>query len=182
MKYTVYEGQTGRIIGGHFSFDCEPDDTDVAVERLERNIDLKDDSPAAFSAFENALGGDDVVEILNNLKEFTFISHWESKPSENNISMVPKRELFIDKYGFQLFHKQPLMHQSGNEKYNEEERFLIRQVQDGIETSLLNQRFNDLRKDGSLKQLGMHLNWDELRKLRDYLSEVLSKHENNSRK
>ena len=82
-----------------------------------------------------------------------------------------KRDLTIDEYGYDLFYKQLL-----DKNYGEEVGFGIWDNPDGLDVLLTNLGFKNLRANLNEEQTNVHFNWDEAAKLRDYLDKVITEH------
>lgn len=85
-----------------------------------------------------------------------------------------KRDLNIDEYGYDLFYKQLI-----DKNYGVEIGFGIWDNPDGLDVLLTNLGFKNLRADLSEDQTHVHFNWDEAKKLRDYLDKVITEHNKN---
>lgn len=83
-----------------------------------------------------------------------------------------ERKLTIDQYGYELFYKE---HYDKN--YAEELGFSIWDNPDGMDVLLTNLGFKNLRVNKDEEQTHIHFNWDEAKKLRDYLNKVIEEHD-----
>lgn len=92
--------------------------------------------------------------------------------------MNDKREMNIDEYGYDLFYKELFP----EDKFGVEVDLGIVKNPDGFDFLLTNLGFTNLREDKHQEQTTLHLNFDEAKALRDYLTREIEKQDKENKK